>query len=681
MGTADTQAEESDLLSELPTAEGNAMWEIFSDYVPGYRFQFAVGGLASVIARFLELLPALILGLAIDTFFRDDGGSFAAEMAVVPASWFPSGESAQFLTVVGIIVGLYLVVAALNWVNGWAWNHFAQHLQHEVRTDTYNAVQGLDMAFFDDRQTGEIMSVLNNDVNQLEDFFTRDLNTFIRIAVLVVGVAAITLWVNWQFALVALVSVPMLAVASHVFVQVIQPKYQTVRSSVGRLNARLENNIGGIDVIKAYNREPYESARVEQSSQSYLDANWDAITTRIKFFPSLRVITGIGFGLTFLVGGWWVLNGPPLVFTRELSLGFFITFLLYSRRFLWPMRQFGEIINDYEYARAASERVFGLRHYTPGVADRSDATALTDVRGDVSYEGVTFSYDDEPEIRDVSFEAGAGEMVGLVGATGAGKTTLMRLLMRLYPIDEGAIRVDGRDIREVTRESLRDAIGYVSQEPFLFHGSIRENIAYGARDIDGRAAASVESGWQPGTNTDDGTDEGDDEADTGQIDLGVPEAEIVRAAKTAGAWEFIEELPDGLDTVVGERGVKLSGGQRQRVSLARALIKDPEILILDEATSHVDNETEVLIKNNLSELVADRTTFVIAHRLSTVRDADTILVLDDGEVVERGTHEELLARDGLYANLWSVQVGELDALPQEFIERTAAREASTFTDD
>lgn len=313
----------------------NAMWQLFTDYGRGYTLQFAVGGLASTLARLLELVPALVIAVAIDSLFT---GQEPYDLPLIPDTWIPGGELGQFWFSAALIAGTYLAVAGLNWLNSWAWNHFAQNVQHEIRTDTYDVVQRLDKSFFDTAQTGEIMSVLNNDVNQLEEFLTRDLNNFIRIAVLVAGVGGIMLWLNWQLALVGIVSVPALMVASYVFVRIIKPKYQRVRSSVGGMNARLENNVSGVEVIKAYNREGYEAERVEDASREYLDANWDAITTRIKFFPSLRVITGVGFVLTFVVGGYWVLVGPPGPFTLPLTEGVLVAFLMYSQRFLWPMR-------------------------------------------------------------------------------------------------------------------------------------------------------------------------------------------------------------------------------------------------------------------------------------------------------------------------------------------------------
>jgi ATP-binding cassette subfamily B protein len=617
------------------------MWQIFTDYGRGYVPEFSVGAVASIVARFLELVPALILATAIDSLFVGDQ---QFTLPLVPASVIPPGEEGQFWFAVGLTGAVYLGVAVLNWVNSWAWNRFAQHLQHEVRVDTYDVVQRQDMSFFDDKQTGEIMSVLNNDVNQLESFFTNDLNTGIRISVLVIGVAAFTLYLNWQLALVGMVSIPILAVASYVFVQAIGPKYGRVRGSVGGLNSRLENNIGGIEVVKTYGRERFERDRVEEASEEYLDANWDAITTRIKFFPSLRVITGFGYVLTFLVGGYWLLFGPPLFFSGGLTLGTLTAILLYSRRYLWPMRQFGNVINNYKYAFAAAERIVGLMDYYDFAEDDDDKIDLDGVEGRVEYEDVSFRYlgADENSIDEASFTAEAGDFVGLVGPTGAGKTTLLKLLLRLYEPQEGTITLDGHDIDDVSLSSLRDHIGYVSQEPYLFHGSVAENVAYGL--------------------------DADDE-------------EIIDALSMAGAMEFVTDLPEGIDTTVGERGVKLSGGQRQRVAIARAILEDPDILVLDEATSHVDNETEVLIQQSLEALTAERTTFAIAHRLSTVRDADQILVMDDGRIVEQGSHEELLPQDGLYANLWSVQVGEVDALPEEFIERTAERERAGLGDD
>ena len=627
-------------LEDIRADGTNAILRLFREYGRDKRLLFAVGGVASVGSRAMELVPAYVLAVAIDSLFFDER-SF--DLWLVPNAWLPADPRQQLLLAVGLLAASYLLQSGLSWLNDWCWNRFAQHFQHEVRVDTYDAMQRRGMRFFDDKQTGEVMSVLNNDVNQLEDFLTTSFNQGIRIVVRVGGMGAVMLAINWRLGIIPTLVIPALAVTSYAFVRLIHPKYQTVRSSVGRLNSRLENNIAGLEVVKAYNREPFETDRVESASRDYLDANWDAITTRIKFFPTIQLITAAGYVAVFVIGGWWVMFGSPHpFFSGPLTAGTLVLFLSYTRRFIYPMRNFGQILNDYQYAEAAGERIVGLLESEPAITEPDDAVALEPIEGRVEYEDVRFGYDAGPEgeadeivIDGVSFTAEPGEYVGLVGPTGAGKSTLLKLLLRMYDVDSGSIRIDGHDVRDVSPRGLRDAISYVSQEPYLFYGTVRENIAYGLEDVDDRA--------------------------------------VEEAARIAGAHEFVRRLPDGYDTMVGERGVKLSGGQRQRISLARAVLEDPEILILDEATSHVDNETEAVIQNSLADLIADRTTFAIAHRLSTVRDADTILVIDGGELVESGTHEELLANDGLYATLWRVQVGELDDLPEEFLERTVDR--------
>ncbi|MFB6267122.1 MAG: ABC transporter ATP-binding protein [Halodesulfurarchaeum sp.] len=621
----------------------NPMRRLFLQYGRNHAHYFVVGVLGSVVARLLDLLPPVLLGIAIDAVFRDDvafGARFP--MTLLPDAWIPPTEAGQFWFTVTVIAVGFFGGATFHWTRNWGWNSFAQQIQHDIRTDTYDDMQRLNMRFFADKQTGEMMSILSNDVNRLERFLNEGMNAAFRLSIMVLGIAVVLFATNWQLAIVALVPVPLIALFTYLFVRAIQPKYAEVRSSVGRLNSRLENNLGGISVIKSANTEDYESDRVEDVSGDYFDANWDAIQTRIKFFPGLRVLAGIGFVLTFTVGGFWVFTGaPPGPFTGTLQAGAFVTFILLTQRFIWPMAQFGQIINMYQRAKASAERIFGLMDQPSRIKEDPGADELVVDEGQVTFDEVTFGYDDETVVEDLSFTAEGGETLALVGPTGAGKSTALKLLLRMYDVDDGAIEIDGQDIRSVTLESLRQHIGYVSQNTFLFYGTVKENIAYGTEEKS--------------------------------------QEEIVAAAKAAEAHQFIENLPDGYDTMVGERGVKLSGGQRQRIDIARAVLADPEILVLDEATSDVDTETEMLIQRSLDRLTTDRTTFAVAHRLSTIKDADTIVVLDEGRVVERGTHSELLEEDGLYAGLWGVQAGEIEELPDDFVERAARRSAKAET--
>ena len=649
---------------------------LFREYGRPNAHWMVLGMISNIIARGASLAPPVVLGAAIDAVFFDRA---AYELLLLPAGAVPETRLGQFWLSVGLIVGSFLLTAVATWVYGVAANIFAHRVMHTVRTESFEKMQSLDMWFFDEKETGEVMAVLNNDASNLESFLDNALQNSVRLSVMVVGIAIILVTENAQLAALTLVAIPLMVGFTYWFMRVIEPRYESQRKSVGNLNTRLENALSGVQLVKTAGTERYEIDRVEDASYRYFRDTLSILRLNYVYRPGMELFAGIAFAATFTIGGVWIVTGTaPGPLTGTLSAGEFVTFLFLTQRFTTPLAEVSNIVDQYQNAKASSERVFGLQDVPRRITDRSNPHELADVDGRIEYDDVWFAYEDgdpgapdstqpdesgtagqpaaadgghdadteldgETVLRDVSFTVEPGETAALVGPTGAGKSTLVKLLLRLYDPDRGGVSIDGHDLRDVTVRSLRSTIGYVSQESVLFDGTVAENIRYGSFDA--------------------------------------PRDDVVQAAKAAEAHEFIRNLPDGYDTRVGERGVKLSGGQRQRLSIARIVLQDPEILVLDEATSAVDTETEMLIQRSLDRLAADRTTFEIAHRLSTIRDADTILVVEDGQIVERGPHDELLAEDGLYAKLWGVQAGEIEELPEEFVQQARERRAETLPGD
>jgi len=527
-----------------------------------------------------------------------------------------------------IAIAAYLVRSVTRFASRYLLQSTAQKIQRDLRDDTYDHMQHLSLSFFANHQTGATMSILNNDVNRLEQFLSSEIRQIIRVVATVGGIAVVMFLVSPPLTFIVLLPVPIIGVASMYFLTWIEPKYKQIRETVARLNSRLENNIGGAKVIKAFDRYGFERERVGEQSERYHDQQVEAIKLRRAFFAAIRVFTGLAFVGILVVGGQMIVTGSftlgPVTVPNTITAGTFTMFFLYIRRMYSPMRRIGRTANRYQRAKSSAERVFGLLGHEPTIKSPADPVDPDEIAGDVAFDDVTFSYEGHAEVvlDGVSLDVDPGETIGLAGETGAGKSTLVKLVPRFHDVDSGAVRVDGTDVREYDLQGLREHVGVVEQNPYLFSGTVEENIGYGdLSTLDG-----------------DGIDE-----------------RVVDAAKAAEAHEFVRDLPDGYETQIGERGVKLSGGQRQRLSVARALLNDPAIIVLDEATSDVDTETEELIQQSLERLIADRTAFVIAHRLSTIQDADRIVVMEDGEIIEEGGHGELVAEGGKYADLWATQ--------------------------
>ena len=493
------------------------------------------------------------------------------------------------------------------------WRNLAQTIQHELRIDAYAHTQTLDMRFFEDRSTGGLMAVLNDDINQLERFLDGGANNLLQVATTVVLVGIGFFGIAWQVAWLAFIPIPLILWGSFRFQRRIAPRYSAVREQVGVLNGQLSNNLAGMATIKSFTTEDREVARISHESELYQAANRRAIRLSSAFSPLIRIVILAGFTATLLVGGFRALDGL-------LEVGAYSVMVFLTQRLLWPLTRLGETFDLFQRAMASTNRVLDLLAVRPEITGGPAPLETSSIDGHLTFDAVDFSYvDGYPVLASVDIDMPAGHTTAIVGATGAGKTTIIKLLLRFYDPTNGRVTLDGHDLSDLDLGDLRRAIGLVSQDVFLFHGTVHENIAYARPD------AQME--------------------------------DVIAAARVAEAHEFIESLPQGYATIVGERGQKLSGGQRQRLSIARAILADPPVLILDEATSSVDNETEAAIQRSLERISVDRTTIVIAHRLSTIRHADSIYVLESGQVAERGTHEDLIAADGLYASLWKVQTG------------------------
>jgi ATP-binding cassette subfamily B protein len=580
------------------------LWE----HTGAYRRRVVLATVFSVLNKLCDIAPELLIGAAVDVVVNTDQ-SFIGRV-------FGVEDQYQQLVILAIItVIVWIAESITDYVAERTWRNLAQDVEHDVRMDAYEHVQELELAHFEDRSVGGLMAVLNDDVNQLERFLDVGANQVILTISNVVFVGLAFFVISPTIAFLAFLPIPVIVIGSLRYQRTLEVRYDAVRAAAGRIADTLTNNLGGITTIKAFNAEAREVDRVAIDSRAYGTANGEAIRYSAAFIPLIRMAILVGFTTTLLVGGREVLDGT-------LEVGLYSSLVYMTQRLLWPLTELGETLDLYQRAMASCRRIFGLMEVEPSI--RPGLRELPrPVRGAVRFEGVRFGYG-SPEDGDVlhrfDLDVAPGETHAIVGATGAGKSTIVKLLLRLYEPREGLIAVDGVPIDELTFGALRGAIGFVSQDVYLFQGTVRENLTYG----------------RPDASDDD----------------------LVRAATLAEAHTFISALPNGYDTVVGERGQKLSGGQRQRLTIARAILRDPAILVLDEATSAVDNETEAAIQRSLARVSADRTTIVIAHRLSTVRHAHRIHVLEAGEVIEAGTHEELVDGDGLYAALWRVQTGE-----------------------
>ena len=558
----------------------------------------------SILNKLFDLAPPVLIGVAIDIVVEGNE-SFLASFGIP--------DRRRQLVILAILTFIIWGLESLfDYLSAVTWRGISQDIEHSLRTETFENVLSLDMKYFENKSSGRLMAILNDDVNQLERFLDTGANKLLQTATTVIVIGGTFLYISPLIATFAFIPIPIIIFGSFKFTSTIASRYERIRESIETLNSTLSNSISGILNVKSFTRESKELERIETSSNEVKSANYHAIKLSAAFIPIIRVAILFGFTATLLIGGFLALDG-------EIKVATYSVLLFITQRLLWPLTELGDTFDLYQRAMASFNRIFSLKNESSEIGNGN--IEFKKLENKIELKDVSFSYVDNFNVlNNVDLTIETGQTTAIVGSTGSGKSTLIKLLLRLYEINNGSISYDSNSLKDIELSSLREKIGLVSQDVFLFEGTVIENIAYG--------------------------------------DLNASESEVWNAAQKSEADEFINNLPHKEKTIVGERGQKLSGGQRQRISIARAILKNPEILILDEATSSVDNETEAAIQRSLDILKKDRTVIVIAHRLSTVRNADIIYVLENGSVVESGNHESLLDIEGVYSKLWSVQTGE-----------------------
>ena len=576
----------------------------FFKYAKKWRVKIYLATLYSVINKIFDIAPEILLGIAVDVV-TSSNDNFLDYFGV-------HGSENQVVTLAVLTFGIWAFESIFQYMYMVGWRNIAQSIEHDIRLDLYKNVQSLDMDWFENQKLGNISSIINDDVNQLERFLNNGINQIVQIIVSSILIGGVFFFISPVIAAIILLPIPIIFFISMFFQKNLSPKYLDVRESVGKLNSSIFNNLLGISTIKSFASEKRETHRLRDLSHNYLDKNKRAIKLSSAFVPVVRMGVLSGFLVTMVMGSLMALN-------KEITPGEFAMLLFLTQRFLWPFTSLGEIVDLFERSMASTKRILDTLDVRAVIKDGANKD-FTSFDESLDFKSIQFYYNKNNIVFDnISFTVKRKKITAIVGPTGIGKTSLVKLLLRFYDPQKGEIRIGNENIKDLELRSLRRNIGLVGQDTFLFDGTIRENIIYPDENVDFEKMKKV--------------------------------------SELSQSYEFIQDFEKGFETLIGERGVKLSGGQKQRLAIARALYKDPSILVFDEATSSIDNHTESLIQKSMKDICRDRTALIIAHRLSTIRYADNIIVIDNGNIAETGSHEELVLKNGLYKRLWDIQTG------------------------